>query len=226
VVTEPLPAEAERVFDQESPPAPARRPPWVLVLAGLAGLAVGAVAVGGVWLLSGAGKVIDKRAITAPATLGEYVQIDQIDLSKDPRVDRTVDRTRRLMRENTRLLSEAHGGAGALWTSYMSRDFTTRVVVQAYRDLSEFPLFQPYEDTTYLGMAKPSQSVEQFGDVSCLVNNDPTPEGRAPAPDSVHVVRCARASDVLTVEITDVVGDFEPPEKLARFVDDVWAAVS
>jgi hypothetical protein len=196
------------------------------VLAGLAGLAVGAVVVGGVWLVSGTGRTVDRRVITAPARVGEFLHFDQLDISKNPRAAPGVERNRRQAEESTKLLSAAHGGAGALFMGYWSADADRQIIVKAYRDRSESPLFVPYNDAADAGMVKATQTVEQFGDVSCVVRNDPTPQGRTPSPGSVHVVRCARTTNTLTVEITAAGGDFGQPQPLAELVDEFWAQVS
>ena len=85
-----------------------------MVLTGLAGLAVGALSVGAVWLTTGP-QVADKRPIASPSHIGEYVPLFQAKLDPDLRMD-LVERLRENNRRSSELLSRAHGGAkDPLW---------------------------------------------------------------------------------------------------------------
>jgi hypothetical protein len=215
------------VFDQEPAPEPApnRRPPWALVLAGLAGLAVGAVVVGGIWLSNGTGRTVDTRPITAPAKVGDFVQFDQLDLLKKPTSASQADRDRQRMQESTKLLSQSHGGAGALFAHYATQELETQVIVQIYRDRSPFPLFVPYIEPSEIGSTL-TQTAEQFGEVSCIVVNDPSAsKASSQIKGAKYAPRCSRSSDVLTVEVTPN-GDLQEPAEVAKLVDEIWASVS
>lgn len=223
-MTEPEPPPAE----QEPRPAPVGRPLWSLLLAGLAGLAVGAMAVGASWLVAGtAGRGVDKRPIALPARIGKYLPVEQIDLNKQPVAHLAMDNERRRNTESTKLLSESHGGAGALYAHYSDQELETQLIVMIYRDRSANPLFLPYVDADDLGLDQPQQSVERFGEVSCIVVNDPVPKGQTPKhPPSA--AKCARSGETLTVEIGAVGGSdtAKDPAEMAKLVDEVWAAVS
>ncbi|MEV4319006.1 hypothetical protein [Actinocrispum sp. NPDC049592] len=136
-----------------------------------------------------------------------------------------VERTLKAMQESTKRLSESHGGAGALFAHYADNKLESNFMVVAYRDRSADPLFVPYVNPDDLGLAKPQQTVERYGSVSCLVMNDPTPQGQTPAAGSARAAKCSRSSGALTVEITPDGGDHSP-KQVAELVDEVWASVS
>jgi hypothetical protein len=216
------PVPAQPVSD---PPRPAARAPWALVLAALAGLAVGALAIGGVWLGSGTGTPISKRPVVAPPKIGELVSIDRLKLPDTVRPD-AVARTKDANERSSQRLSEAHGGAGAVVQVYTDQDLGLQVTLMIYRAPSAHPLYVPFQDPQYIGMAKPSQTAEEFGEVSCVVRNDPTPAGQTPAPHSAHVDTCARTGALLTVEIHPVGDLADDPPRVAALVNSAWNAVA
>jgi hypothetical protein len=207
------------------PPEPATRAPWALVLAGLAGLAMGALAIGGVWLGSGTGTPISKQAIVAPKKIGELVSIDLVKLPASARPD-LVARVKDQNRRSSQRLSQAHGGAGALVQVYSDGTLGQQVTLMIYRAPSAHPLYVPYEDNSYLGLAKPSQSAEELGEVSCLVRNDPVPAGQAQPRGSEHVQMCSRTDSLLTVEIHPNGNLADSPLQVAALVNSAWNAVA
>jgi hypothetical protein len=207
------------------PPKPAAHAPWALILAGLAGLAVGVLAIGGVWLGSGTGTPISKQPVVAPPKMGELVSIDRIKLPATAPPD-AVARTKDTNARSSQRLSEAHGGAGAAVQIYVDQDLSLQVTLMIYRAPSAHPLYVPYQDPQYIGMAKPSQTAEEFGDVSCVVGNDLTPAGQTPSPHSAHVDTCTRTGALLTVEIHPVGDLADDPQHVAALVNSAWNAVA
>lgn len=197
-----------------------------MLLAGLAGLAAGVLAVGGAWLLSGPGGV-DTRAVTLPEKAGEYVPIEQTDLHvKSELGKRSAERFRKQNERSSQQLSASHGGAGAAVRVYSDQEMEKLFTVLVYRVKSAHPRYVPHAEPADLGLAKAPQSAEEFGEVSCEVRNDPTPQGKTPAPDSVHTVSCSRTSDALTVEIQPNGQAGLEPQQVAALVDEVWKTVS
>jgi hypothetical protein len=193
------------------------------VLVGLAGLAVGALTVGAVWLTNGP-LVADKRPVTAPSHVGAYVPLFQAKLDPDVRTD-IVDRLRDNNRRSSELLSQAHGGAGAVVELYSSQDVRKQFTLMIYRGPSAHPLYAPYQDPVVVGYVKPMQSVEEFGEVSCLVANELTPIGQIPARGSSHAQQCARTNGALTVELLPSGNLDDDPAVIADLVDKAWDQV-
>lgn len=81
-----------------------------------------------------------------------------------------------------------------------------------------YPPYAPYSDPEVLGLERPVEELREFGDVGCLVRNDPSQS---------YVTSCVRTDDGLTVRITHVGGDLlEDPEAVAQLVDTAWAELS
>jgi hypothetical protein len=221
-MTEPVePAAAE-----EPVPAPPRqRAQWAPVLVGLAGLVVGAVVVGGAWLVSGSGST-DTRAVKAPDAVGPFLPFDQIAVNKSPQATRMVTRTLTTNDQNSQRLSQSHGGAGAVVRLYSDQDLQQQLTLMIYRAPSAHPQFVEYQDTKILGLARPTQEAQEFGEVSCVVRNDPTAAGDTPSSRSAHAVSCSRTSADLTVEILPGGDLVDQPRQIARMVDEVWNSVS
>ncbi|GAB3886331.1 hypothetical protein ACFQ1S_20805 [Kibdelosporangium lantanae] len=200
---------------------PRWQPPWLLVLIGLAGLAVGALSVGAVWLTAGP-QVVDRRPIAAPPNIGDYVPLFQAKLDPDLRTD-LIDRMRENNRRSSELLSQAHGGAGALVEFYSSQDVRKQFTLLVYRGPSPHPLYAPYQDPDWDG--EPMRTVQEFGEVSCMVYNDPDPTGKPSAERASHASQCARTNGALTVELQPT-GDLgEDPASIASLVDKAWDQV-
>jgi hypothetical protein len=72
----------------------------------------------------------------------------------------------------------------------------------------------PYSDAKYLGVKRPFEEMRRYGDVACLVRNNP---------DQTYVESCVRTSDELTVQISHVSGDLDKdPKAVAGLVTVAW----
>ncbi|TCO60464.1 hypothetical protein [Actinocrispum wychmicini] len=208
----------------DPPPPVRRRPvPWVSALVGLAGLAVGALAVGAAWLVSGP-DAVDRRPVRPPQRIGQYVPIAP-GTSGSSGLPEALSQIKARNEHSSQLLSESHRGAGALVDLYVDQDIRQQLTVMIYRAPSPHPLYAPYEDAASQGLAKSSQTVEEFGQVSCVVHNDPTPAGQTPEPESAHAVTCSRTNATLTVEITPNGTATDVPSMVAALVDEAWSSV-
>lgn len=84
----------------------------------------------------------------------------------------------------------------------------------------------PYQDPADLHLARAPQEVLRFGDVSCVVQNQPTPEGSEPAQDAATTTLCARTGPDLTVQVLYPGPDLgHQPERVAQLVDEAWASL-
>lgn len=196
-------------------------------MAGLVGLAVGALVVGGAWLVTGSSGSVDKLPIAAPERVGELVPFDQVERNKSERAARTVTRIRSWDEQSSQRLSQSHDGTAALVRTYSDQELRQQVTVMIYRARSPHPQYVPYQDAKELSLAVPLDDLQQFGEVSCSVRNEPTPEGKSPGPKSAHTISCARTGDALTVELRPTGSDLAyEPRKVAGLVDELWNAVS
>jgi hypothetical protein len=196
------------------------------VVAGLAGLAVGALGVGGAWLASGSGAATDTRAINAPDKVGKYILFDQVESIKSPKAASLVTKVRSENEQSSRRLSQSFGGTAAVVQMYSDQELQQQLTLMIYRARSPHPQYVHYEDTQALGLARPYESEEEFGEVSCVVRNDITMAGTTPSPDSQHVTSCSRTGSALTVEIRPNVVLGNNPAEVAKLVDEVWNSVS
>lgn len=233
------PADTDRPHSPAQPDRPAapralRTRPWA---AGLAGLVVGAAAVGTTWLTladgddaaggSGVGPTSTSK-LALPATLGTFVEFQGAARRSGSRgADQTAQRIAKSDAESTHLLSRAYGGAGAAVRTYAQRDdASTTVLVSAVRGGSPAP-FVPYQDAAALGLVRPMREVRTVGDVACLIVNQPTPAGQTPRPDSVNVDHCQRTKEGLTVTVGNISGDLRTsPDQVAALVEDAWSDVT
>jgi hypothetical protein len=201
------------------------RVPWAVLLAGLGGLVAGSVVVGGAWFVNATSTYVDRQPIKAPVRIGSFLRFDTLDVSGSGRPD--VQRMMLAQNEkSSQRLSESHGGAAAFVQLYYGRDLRQQLAVQVYRQRSAHPLFASFEDYQLLRLVKPYQSAEEFGEVSCLVRNDPTPVGQVPREGSTHATVCSRTSSRLTVEIRPLGQLAEQPGEVATLVDELWKAVA
>jgi hypothetical protein len=199
-----------------------------LVVAGLVGLAVGTLVVGGAWLLSGSGSSAssDSQPITMPDRIGEFVPFDQVELNKSERAASSVTRIRSWNEQSSQRLSQSYGGTAAVVRLYADQALEDQLTVMVYRARSPYPQYVPYEDPAAMGLARPMNELQEFGDVSCSIRNDTTLAGGTPGPDSAHPVSCSRTNNALTVEIRPVGSAGQQPQQVAALVDEVWNAVS
>jgi hypothetical protein len=202
-----------------APPPPPRSNRGGFVVAGLVGLVVGGLLVGGAWMLFGGGDGTSSTPIAAPERIGDYSRFgDAAERKDEERGGKVADRYRDWDKRSSERLSAAHEGAGAFVQSYTNDDLEETFVLEAVRAPSPFPPYAQYSDPEVLGMERPVEELREFGDVGCLVRNDPS---------TSYVLSCVRTDDELTVRITHAAGDLiEDPEAVAKLVDTAWGELS
>lgn len=190
----------------------------VAVVAGIAGLAVGAAVVGGAWLLFG-NDGGSSAPVSAPSRIGDYYRFSEVPKLKKDNDGKDVAAMRSDWdRRSSELLSAAYDGAGAVVQLYSDDNLDQTFHLEVVRAPSP-KQFLPYSDAKELGLKKPLEEVVDIGAVSCAVRNN---EG-APS----QVMTCMRTADDLTVIISHVSSDLgESPDKAAALVDEVWAEVN
>ena len=188
------------------------------VLAGVAGLVVGGLLVGVAWLLLGDDGA-SSSPISAPARISGYMRYGDAAEGVDREKGREIaDRYRDWDQRSSERLSAAHDGAGAFVQSYTDEGLEQSFTVEAVRAPAPYPPYAPYSDPEYLRMERPVEELREFGDVGCLVRNDPSQS---------YVTSCVRTDDDLTVQITHVGGDLlDDPEAVAKLVDAAWQELS
>lgn len=199
-------------------PAP-RRGSGGVILAGVAGLVVGGLLVGGAWLLFGGDDGGSFAPISAPEGISGYSRYgdaaERIDRDRGKEV---ADRYRDWDQRSSERLSAAHDGAGAFVQTYTDDELEQTFTVEAVRAPAPYPPYAPYTDPEVLGMERPVEELREFGEVGCLVRNDTSRS---------FVTSCLRTDDDLTVRITHVGGDLgEDPEAVAELVDAAWQELS
>jgi hypothetical protein len=202
------------------PPVPGRgnaRGP--LVLTGIAGLVVGALLVGGAWLLFG-NDGASSSPIAAPERLDDYVKFADAKPNRENEKGREIARDRADWdRRSGERLSESHNGAGAVVQVYADDGLENFVTLEAFRAPVAFPPYVPYTDPDVLGFGKPGEEVRMFDDVACAINNQ--------SPDVSYVMMCVRSDDELTVQLTHISGDLgQNPEDVAKLVSAAWEELS
>ncbi len=194
-------------------PVPGRvNPRGPLLIAGFLGFVVGAIVVGGAWLLFG-NDGASSSPISAPDHLKGYVRQGEAKAHGDKRefADRRDDWDRR----SGERLSDANGGAGALVQTYSDQELQNTFMLEVVRAQVAFPPYVPYSDPAVLGMDRPPEELREIGDVACLVRNDPAQS---------YVASCLRSEDGLTVQITHVSGDLlQKPDEVAGLLDAAWS---
>jgi hypothetical protein len=199
-----------------------------MLFAGLIGLLIGALVIGGVWLASGSTAAgVGTQSITIPQSIGEFVPFEQVDLNKSAKATDNVARVESWDEQSTLRLSKASGGAAAAVRSYSDKDLRNQISVLVYRaTASPNPQFVPYQDANTLGLVHPPEEMEQFSGVSCVLHNDPTPVGTNANPNSVHTINCVRTGPELTVEIRPTGDISNEPQRVAQLVDEVWNSLA
>ncbi|MDX3228763.1 hypothetical protein [Streptomyces sp. ME19-01-6] len=197
------------------------------------GLVVGLAAVGIPVLLSdddgggGFGGGGGRGELSAPAKLDGLRPLAEIQRSNGvAKAEKNADGITKDERKSGERLSEAYGGAAAVMKQYADGDGQTTVTLTAVRSRSPEP-YVTYVDPKRLGLVKPLEELKTFGDVSCVLYNQPTNAGSEPAADSVHVTYCQRTGDGLTVQIRPAgSGVANRPEKVADIVNAAWSEMS
>lgn len=214
VITTPVPAQQ---------PRPSRA---LFYVVGGAGLVVGALIVGVLWLTLGAGGGFDgdSAAVTAPAKVGDYQRFADLPMSQRDPGKATADRYAAWNKQTAQSLSAAYDGAAATVESYASDDL--RVIFTMHVVHATAPgLYVPYQDPKVLGLKTPDQYVQTFGAVQCIVHVQPAPIESDSEP-KVVATDCQRTGGGLTVRIPTTGGDLgEHPDQVAALVDQAFAAV-
>lgn len=198
-------------------PAP-RRGRGGVALAGIAGLVVGGLLVGGAWLLLGDDGP-SSSPLSAPERVADYVRFgdaaERIDRDNGQEV---AARYRDWDQRSSERLTAAHDGAGAFVQSYSDENLEHSFTMEAVRAPVPYPPYAPYSDPEVLGVDRPVEELREFGNVGCLVRNETAQS---------YVTSCVRTSDDLTVQITHVTGDLiDDPETVAKLVDTAWQELS
>lgn len=201
-----------------APPNGGASPRAIAVLAGVAGLVVGAALASGFWLLFG-NESGSSSSVSAPERLGEYYRFPDLPKIGDgDGQQRMADRQNRYDQENTARLSAAHDGAGAVVQQYASEDLDTMFSLEVVRAPSPYPPYVQFSDPEDLGLDKPVEEVLEYGDVACAVRNQPS--------QPPIVLTCVRTTGDLSVAITHVSNTDVTPEDVAKLVDEAWSEVS
>ncbi|GAA1972355.1 hypothetical protein [Catenulispora subtropica] len=208
-----------------SSPSPRVPSPWMV---GLVGAVVGALVAGIPLLLTrssdgGSGGLgASHESLSAPAALADYTPA-----AKNNKVDpATIKRITTTETTSTKNLSDAYGGATAVVRQYTDASLQNWVTLEAVRAESPKPYY-PYVDPAQIGMAKPDQDVETFGQVNCLVHYTPVAQGQPEPPDQVLVMTCERTSAHLTVRLRFASGDaWHSPADAAALTDKAWSQLA
>ena len=201
------------------------------MVAAVVGALLGAAVVGVLWLALGGdddgedAAAADTTPLAAPTALGGYVPAGGAPALQNENGQRQIERISRLNQRTAQQLSEAFGGAGAVAATYVDDELLTFVPLVAVRAQSPQP-WVPYQDPADLHLARAPQEVLRFGDVSCVVQNQPTPEGQEPAEDAVITTSCVRTGPGLTVQVLYPGPDLgHQPARVAQLVDEAWASL-
>ncbi|MEZ0115237.1 hypothetical protein ABH920_009272 [Catenulispora sp. EB89] len=225
--TVPNPVDPSMGSTPPVPPVPPSKPALSSrsLAVGVVGLVVGALAVGIPWATSGSGTAFgaESGALKAPASIGAYVP-----LAQNPKTDAaTAKRIQTSDPISAKNLSAAYGGAATTVQQYSDAGLENFVELEAVRAQSPTP-FLPYVDAASIGMDKPTQEVDTFGHVNCLVANTPVPAGQQEQPGSSSAVTCERTSAHLTIRLR-FGGDgdlMHSPQQAAALVDTAWNSMS
>ncbi|MCC9309542.1 hypothetical protein LN042_21090 [Kitasatospora sp. RB6PN24] len=232
----PGPPSASPVPPGPPPAPPATAAPVPLLrrplVAGVAGLLVGAVLVGvPMALLGGAGGPDfggggGGSALQAPGAIADLRPMAEVRRAMPGASAQQTDQLTAQDRKSGQNLSAAYSGAPAVVQSYSDSDMGNIVVLDAVRAESPEPYVQ-FEDTAMLQEARPVNQLLKVGPVSCVLFNDFTAAGQTPGPEATHVTYCQRTGPGLTVIIRPGAGDLShDPGKVAALVESAWSALS
>jgi hypothetical protein len=161
-----------------------------------------------------------------PKKLGALARFGDLKINQSSRGQALAKRHNAWNQKTAAAASAAYGGAAAIAQDYANDGLTDFALLVAVKGPTP-KLYVPYNDAKYLGLARAPQEVRVYGDVQCIVHNDPTVTGRKPAPDSVHVGLCQRSGPHLTVQVQGVGGQLgNHPETVAQLIDQEFAALS
>jgi hypothetical protein len=178
-------------------------------------------------LLGGSGSAVAAtrdKALTAPAKVGPYIRDAAVKKYTSGPGLKLVQRYAAWSQKTAAAISAAYGGAPALMERYADESLETSVALYAVRAPSP-KLWAPYADAAWMGIVSPETDTRTFGDVTCLMQNAPTPRGHKPAKDASIAVRCQRSDAHLTVMI-EARGPIEySASRVSALVDDAWSSL-
>jgi hypothetical protein len=215
-------------------PPPSPLPPVVggrrTLLAALIGVVVGAAAVGVAWLAIGTrgdGGLGGGATLDLPDQLGSYRRVADVELFRKDSARKSLERMERWNGKSAERLSESHGGAAAAAETYSDDTAENLITIYAVRAGDPGKPFVPFEDPADLKVAKPTNELLTFGEVNCVVYNEPTPAGSEPREGSARVQYCVRSDESLTVRTAPLGGDLGArPNEVANLVNEAWEAVN
>lgn len=165
------------------------------------------------------------KALSAPSKIGPYVRDGDVAKYKSGPGLKLAQRYAAWSKKTAAIISAAYGGAPALMERYADQSLATSVVLYAVRASSP-KLWAPYTDAAWMGLVSPETETRTLGDVTCLMQNTPTPRGQKPAKDASIAVRCQRSDAHLTVMI-EARGPVEySASGVAALVDDAWSSLT
>jgi hypothetical protein len=159
-------------------------------------------------------------SLVAPAKLGPYVPIAKAPLMQSALGKKNARADALETALSTVLLSRSHGGKDALVAAYASNNLDFIFTLLAVRARTPQP-WEPYSVASDLDLARPPREARAVGDAWCEIENDPTPVGKTPAADSVHVLSCRRSAADLTVAVF-LPGPSTDPAAFVALVDEAW----
>jgi hypothetical protein len=158
--------------------------------------------------------------LVAPAKLGTYVPLAKVHLMQSALGKKHARADALETAQSTVLLSRSHGGRPALVATYASNNADFIFTLLAVRAGTPQP-WEQYSVASDLDLARPPRVARAVGDAWCEILNDPTPVGKTPSADSVHVLSCRRSDANLTVAVF-LAGPSEDPAAFVALVDEAW----
>jgi hypothetical protein len=205
-----------RGFPAPVPTSPKGR--TTTLIAGFVGLVIGAAVVGGAWLLFG-NDGASSSPVSAPERISGYVRHGEAEVfDRNDSGKEVAQRRDDWDRRSGERLSESYDGSGAAVQTYTDDNVENTFTLELVRAPVEDPPYVPYSDPEVLGTDRPLDEMRRFGDVACVLRNDP---------GHTFVAACVRTGGELTVRISHVSGDLgQDPDKVAGLVDEAWDEVS
>lgn len=204
-------------------PAHSRFIPGVLV--GALTVLVVAALVAGLLLGTGAlGSAGSDRELSLPDRIGPLTSqaTHQKILEENPEQAASAEK---LGEQTGANWSEAYDGASATAALYSNDELTDHMLVVAVAAHSP-GLAAPGYDLERLQVALPPTEVRTYGEVECLLRNQPVAVGEVDE-DMTFVEHCQRSSDDLTVRILHAGGEHaNDPETVAAYVDEAFESLA
>ena len=189
-----------------------------VLVSGIAGLAIGALVVGLLWLTLGGSTEggASSAPVALPASVGEYHRFGDQSVNQQAAAQGAVAQQAEWDKQTAEHLSAAYHGAPAAVATYTTANLDPLIHVLVVRAPSP-DLFAPYAELNTLGAKVPEKEAKTFGDVHCIVQND---VANAPR---VLATECRRSDAGLTVHIPPV--SALDPHQVAAVVDEVFDAL-